>query len=104
MSADPLTSHTVDDLLLDDIDFDIGDAPFADKQAEPVGRDDKANPSPRKRKAVDEDPFGKGIDEEVKIIKQRKKIPKLDAERLLSEVGIPKIRTLVRSGQFTKKT
>lgn len=104
MAADPTTSRTVDDLLLEDTGFDSeDDDPFADTR--PLQRDDKPTLSPRKRKAADdEDPFGKAIDEEVKITKQRKKIPKLDAERLLSEPGIPKIRTLLRSpAQFQKK-
>jgi len=43
------------------------------------------------------------MDEEIKITKQRKKIPKLDAERLLSEPGIPKMRKLLRSGDLKKK-
>ena len=101
MAADPLTSRTVDDLLLNDVGFDTDDDPFADKPPLSTERDDKAVLSPRKRKAIDEDAFGG--DEEVKIQKQRKKIPKLDAERLLSDPGIPKIRTLLRSGQFKKK-
>lgn len=105
MAADPTTSRTIDDILLEDAGFDSEDDPFNDTRP-PLNteRDDKPTLSPRKRKAADDDdPFAKNIDEEVKITKQRKKIPKLDAERLLSEPGIPKIRTLLRSGQFQKK-
>jgi len=101
MDVDLLTNRTVDDLLLDDAVFDTDDDPFADKPPRNAERDDKPTLSPRKRKA-DEEIFGK-VDEEVKITKQRKIIPKLDAERLLSEPGIPKMRKLVRSGDFKKK-
>lgn len=103
MAADPLTSRTVGDLLFEDADFDMDEDPFADPPAKGTERDDKPTLSPRKRKADAEDIFGQNIDEEIKITKQRKKIPKLDAERLLSEPGVPKIRTLMRSGQFKKK-
>ena len=102
MAADPLTSRTVDDLLLDNVGFDSDDNLFADKPPRNTERDDKTTLSPRKRKA-DEDIFGQNLDEEIKITKQRKKIPKLDAERLLSDPGIPKIRALLRSGQLKKK-
>ena len=110
MAADPLTTTTVDDLLLQDATFDSDDDPFADKPPRNTERDDKSTLSPRKRKAEDDNPFGSSsnnIDEEIKITKQRKKIPKLDADRLLSDPGIPKLRKLVRPGagaiDFKKK-
>lgn len=105
MAADPLTTSTVDDLMLQDAAFDTDDDPFTDNPSRNAERDDKPTLSPRKRKADDENPFGDAgnIDEEVKITKQRKKIPKLDADRLLSEPGIPKVRQIVRSGGFKKK-
>lgn len=102
MAADPLTSRTVDSLMLNDDAFDFDDDPFADPQSTTTKRDDKAVLSPRKRK-LDENQFGNNLDEEVKITKQRKKIPKLDAERLLSEPGIPHVRKLMRSGQLKRK-
>lgn len=37
---------------------------------------------------------GLGIDEEIKIVKTRKPIPKLDEHRLLSDPGIPKLRRI----------
>ena len=98
MAADPITAHTVDVLLNED-EFDSDD-PFGDKPLKQVQRDDKPTLSPRKRKV--DDLFG-NLDEEVKIAKPRKKIPKLDAERLLSEPGLPKVRTLIRSGKLTEK-
>lgn len=103
MAADPLTSRTVDDLLVEGDGFDFDDDPFADKPPRNTERDDKTTLSPRKRKADDDNPFGGNDDEEIKITKQRKKIPKLDAERLLSEPGIPKMRKLLRSGDLKKK-
>ena len=103
MAADPFTTRTVDDLMLEDANLDIDDDPFADKPPRNPERDDKSILSPRKRKAEDENPFEGDMDEEIKITKQRKKIPKLDAERLLSEPGIPKMRKLLRSGNLKKK-
>lgn len=105
MAADPLTTSTVDDLLLQDAAFDTDDDPFADKPPRNAERDDKPTLSPRKRKSDDENPFGTtaNIDEEVKITKPRKKIPKLDTDRLLSEPGIPKMRKILRSGDLKKK-
>ncbi|KAF2653255.1 Swi3-domain-containing protein [Lophiostoma macrostomum CBS 122681] len=35
-----------------------------------------------------------GIDEEIKIVKQRRPIPKLDDNRLLSDAGIPRLRKI----------
>ena len=35
-----------------------------------------------------------GLDEEVKVTKQRQPIPKLDAKLLLSDKGIPKLRKI----------
>ncbi|KAK5082331.1 chromosome segregation in meiosis- protein [Lithohypha guttulata] len=102
MAADPLTRTTVDELMLEDAAFDTDDDPFADRPSRNTERDDKTTLSPRKRKA-EEDVFGGNIDEEVKITRQRKKIPKLDADRLLSEPGLPKLRTQIRSGQMKRK-
>lgn len=103
MAADPLTSRTVDDLMLEDAGFTTDDDPFADKPTRNTERDDKTTLSPRKRKREDENPFGGEVDEEVKITKQRKKIPKLDADRLLSDPGIPKMRKLFRDRDIKKK-
>lgn len=104
MAADPLTSRTVDNLLAEDIDFDFDDDPFAEpKPPQNTTRDDKSTLSPRKRKAAQDDAFGGNVDEEIKIVKQRAKIPKLDVDRLCSKPGIPQIRELVRSGKLKKK-
>jgi replication fork protection complex subunit Csm3/Swi3 len=40
------------------------------------------------------DNSGLGIDEEIKVVKKRQPIPKLDDERLLSDLGIPKLRRI----------
>lgn len=98
MAADPTTAQTVDALLNDD-EFDSDD-PFGDRSAKPLARDDKPTLSPRKRKI--DDLFG-NLDEEVKIQKPRKKVPKLDADRLLSDPGLPKVRALIRSGKLKEK-
>jgi len=109
MAADPVTSRTVNDLMAEDMnaDFDFDDDPFASpkptRPTERDQRDDKPTLSPRKRKAVDDNAFGGNINEEIKITKPRVKIPKLDADRLCSQPGIPKMRELLRSGQLKKK-
>lgn len=119
MAADVLTRQTVDDLIINDDFFDSDVDPFGDealqkgtRQTSANTRDDKSTLSPRrtlKRKApgdaldreLDNDDRAYDstkIDQEIKIKKQRVPIPKLDAERLLSERGIPKIRALTKSG------
>lgn len=40
------------------------------------------------------DDSGLGIDEEIKVVKKREPIPKLDDDRLLSDPGIPKLRRI----------
>ncbi|KIX02532.1 uncharacterized protein Z518_08473 [Rhinocladiella mackenziei CBS 650.93] len=102
MAADPLTAATVNDLF--NFDSTDDEDPFHDKSW-PNGRDDKTTLSPGKRKADDDDNLGVdlGLDEEVKLIKKRKPIAKLDEARLLSAAGIPKLRALARSGKISKK-
>jgi replication fork protection complex subunit Csm3/Swi3 len=39
---------------------------------------------------------GLGIDEEIKVVKKRQPIPKLDENRLLSAPGIPKLRRITK--------
>lgn len=39
---------------------------------------------------------GLGIDEEIKVVKKRQPIPKLDENRLLSDPGIPKLRRITK--------
>lgn len=102
MAADPLTSRTADELLEVYAAFDSDNEDLTERPPLNTERDDKAILSPRKRKAGD-DLRDEIVDEEVKITKQRRKIPKLDAERLISEAGLPKIRSLQRTGQLGKK-
>lgn len=129
MAADLLTRQTVDNLMIDDNFFDSDDDQFAgDSVKKPerpritTTRDDKATLSPRrelKRKAPgdaldrelenDSNVYARNdaFDQEVqiKVKTQRAKIPKLDADRLLSEKGIPKIRVLTKHGsaEFKRK-
>lgn len=87
MAADPLTKSTVDDLFSTEFsDFD--DDPFADNPVTTIAdsRDDKPTLSPRaalKRKNNEEgaEDFGLGLDSEVKIVKKKKPIAKLDEAR-----------------------
>ena len=103
MAADPITKNTIDELL--SYDFSDDGDPFNDKPSKK--RDDKAVLSPRgtKRSADDnkENFGGLGLDEEVKIVKKRAPNPKLDEQRLLSNAGIPKLRSLSRSGKVAKR-
>lgn len=52
---------------------------------------DSAPSEQRKAQAMDS---GLGIEEEIKIVKKRQPIPKLDEDRLLSAAGIPKLRRI----------
>ena len=84
MAADPITKSTVDQLLT--YNFSDDDDPFG-PQLQTKQRDDKATLSPRahKRRLNDDDKenFGRGLglDEEVKIVKKRKPIARLDEAR-----------------------
>ena len=84
MAADPITKNTVDQLLT--YNFSDDEDPFG-QQAPTKQRDDKATLSPRapKRRLNDDDKenFGRGLglDEEVKIVKKRKPMPRLDEAR-----------------------
>ena len=84
MPADPVTENTVSDLLNYDVSDDDDDDPFHDVAANRPSRDDKATLSPRaaKRKATaDKENDVLGLDEEVKVVKKRKPIAKLDEAR-----------------------
>jgi replication fork protection complex subunit Csm3/Swi3 len=48
---------------------------------------------PQKQRANES---GLGIDEEIKIVKKRQPVPKLDESRLLSDPGIPKLRRITK--------
>lgn len=82
MAADPITKTTVSRLLNYDMSDD--DDPFQNIEQTLQVRDDKLTPSPRavKRKADnDKENDILGLDEEVKVTKKRKPIPKLDETR-----------------------
>ncbi|KAI9736289.1 MAG: chromosome segregation in meiosis- protein [Cirrosporium novae-zelandiae] len=84
----------LDDLLDSDID-DI----FKDVDTNMNGAS-KPKPPPlattKSAAAGDAAGTGLGIDEEIKVTKQRKQIVKLDENLLLSQKGIPKLRRLAR--------
>lgn len=52
----------------------------------------ETQPSRPSKPAADDS--GLGIDEEIKVVKKRVPIPKLDDNRLLSDPGIPKLRRI----------
>jgi replication fork protection complex subunit Csm3/Swi3 len=107
MAADPITTTTVSNLLIGNPLSDIDDDPFKDIEASLAIRDYKTNLSPRaqKRKLSLSDGDGDilGLNNEVKITKARRKIPKLDDSLLLSARGLPKLRKLSRDGQISRK-
>jgi len=62
-----------------------------------VTTDENAAP-PTRRRLDGDDPLGLGlgIDEEIKVRKPRAPIVKLDEERLLSDMGIPRLRRITK--------
>jgi hypothetical protein len=59
--------------------------------------DENAAP-PTRRRLDGDDPLGLGlgIDEEIKVRKPRAPVAKLDEERLLSDMGIPRLRRITK--------
>ncbi|KAK4695410.1 replication fork protection complex subunit TIPIN/Csm3/Swi3, partial [Lecanoromycetidae sp. Uapishka_2] len=84
----PTPADDLDDLF----DYDVSD----------VFRDVDTNmDAPTRSKALSngdgkENGAGLGIDEEIKVLKKRAPIPKLDESRLLSPAGIPKLRRVAK--------
>ena len=104
MAADTTTRNTVTSLLNYDVS-DNEDDPF--REIDTTLHDPTNNYNGTKRKATGtdnkEDTDLLGLDEEVKIVKKRKPVAKLDEARLLSQPGIPKLRALARSGSIASK-
>ncbi|KAI8627102.1 Swi3-domain-containing protein [Xylariaceae sp. FL1651] len=80
--------------------YDIDDDPFADSGDEGVPKNGSADTTSKKRK----DASGLGIDEEVSVSK-KPRVPrvKLDETRLLSENGIPRLRSKAQKLKFRGK-
>lgn len=104
MAADTKTRDAVDALLNYDVS-DIDDDPF--RELDTTKHDPTNRPNSTKRKATGTDNKENGdilgLDEEVKIVKKRKPVAKLDEARLLSQPGIPKLRSLARSKSLASK-
>ncbi|RMD41429.1 hypothetical protein DV735_g3712, partial [Chaetothyriales sp. CBS 134920] len=100
MAADPVTASTVDDLL--DYNFSDLEDPFSEKPNNPKTRSPSSAAAAKRKLDEDKKNLSLGIDEEVKVVKKRQPIAKLDEARLLSERGIPRIRRLARSGKIAK--
>ncbi|RMZ81829.1 hypothetical protein DV738_g2116, partial [Chaetothyriales sp. CBS 135597] len=101
MAADPVTASTVDDLL--DYNFSDLEDPFSEKPNSKTRSPSNGAASNKRKLDEEKKHLGLGIDEEVKVVKKRQPIAKLDEARLLSERGIPRIRRLARSGKIAKK-
>ncbi|KAK7917759.1 hypothetical protein PG985_011367 [Apiospora marii] len=97
MASTKANRPTVEDDL-DNFDVDDFADPFADSGDE--NAKGKADTNPKKRK----DASGLGIEEEVNVAKKQR-VPnvKLDAPRLLSDKGIPKLRRKARELKFKGK-
>ena len=104
MAADVQTRDTVDSLLNYDVS-DNDDDPF--REIDTTIHDPDDNPNGNKRKAAGSDnkenADALGLDDEVKVVKKRKPVVKLDEARLLSQPGIPKLRALARSRSIASK-
>ncbi|KAI3327102.1 Swi3-domain-containing protein [Xylariaceae sp. AK1471] len=84
-----------------DIDnYDVDDDPFAESGDEAARKNGSTDTQSKKRKDVN----GLGIDEEVSVTK-KPRVPraKLDEARLLSDNGIPKLRSKARNLKFKGK-
>ncbi|KZF22702.1 Swi3-domain-containing protein [Xylona heveae TC161] len=78
--------------MLDNEDMDLFDY---DARMDDVFKDVDTRinvPAEQASTAKEEQNGGLGIDEEIKVAKKRKPLPKLDEPRLLSQAGIPKLR------------
>jgi replication fork protection complex subunit Csm3/Swi3 len=80
--------------------YDIDDDPFAESGDEAAQTNGPSDTQSKKRKETS----GLGIDEEVSVSK-KPRVPrvKLDEARLLSENGIPKLRSKARNLKFKGK-
>ncbi|KAI1747203.1 replication fork protection component Swi3-domain-containing protein [Xylaria castorea] len=80
--------------------YDVDDDPFADSGDDAAQKDGSADAQSKKRK----DASGLGIDEAVSVTK-KPRVPrvKLDETRLLSENGIPKLRSKAKNLKFKGK-
>ncbi|KAI5308034.1 chromosome segregation in meiosis- protein [Ascosphaera atra] len=87
-------SNAVDDLFDYDLDFEdiIRDQQGQDQANNANGRDGGAGD----RQGGGDADAGLGLDEEIKVTRKRRPIPKLDEDRLLSQAGIPKLRNKSR--------
>ena len=102
--ADTRTRDTVTSLLNYDVS-DNEDDPFRDIDTTLHEPANKANATKRKATGTDskENTDILGLDEEVKIVKKRKPVAKLDEAKLLSQPGIPKLRAIARSNSIASK-
>ncbi|KAL6718303.1 chromosome segregation in meiosis-related protein [Lecanora helva] len=78
---------------LDDLfNYDVGDA-FRD-----IDTNIDISTQPKPPNAIDANGSGAGlgIDEEIKVTKKRRPVPKLDEERLLGPAGIPRLRRITK--------
>jgi replication fork protection complex subunit Csm3/Swi3 len=81
-------------------DYDVDDDPFAESGDEAAQKNGSTVTKSKKRKEA----TGLGIDEEVSVTK-KPRVPraKLDEARLLSDNGIPKLRSKARNLKFKGK-
>jgi replication fork protection complex subunit Csm3/Swi3 len=104
MAADIKTRDTVNSLLNYDVS-DNEDDPFREIDTTIHEPDDRPNGTKRKAPGSDnkENADALGLDDEVKIVKKRKPVVKLDEARLLSQPGIPKLHAIARTCAIASK-
>ncbi|KAL2807612.1 replication fork protection component Swi3-domain-containing protein [Aspergillus granulosus] len=78
------TTGFVDDLF----DYDVG----LDGVLQEISMNASTTNAPKQTAPPDNSGVVLGLDEEVKVVKKRQPIPKLDETRLLTQAGIPKLR------------
>jgi len=83
----------LDDLF--DYDPNLDDI-FGDNASAGKGRQEATRPNQKSSNDKNAPSSGLGIDEEITIVAKRQPIAKLDESRLLSELGIPKLRKIAK--------
>jgi len=98
--ADDLYDYSANiDELFAGLDEEIDLAPHPRSNNQPSST---TNSQPRPVASQPPNTVSLGLDSEVKVAKKRAQIPKLDGERLLSQAGIPRLRSMAKSKLLPK--
>ncbi|KAL4923266.1 Chromosome segregation in meiosis protein 3 [Aspergillus undulatus] len=92
-SKAPQPTDHVDDLF----DYNVGlDDILQDINTNPINTNPSSTAAPKQSAPPDNAGVVLGLDEEVKVVKKRQPVAKLDENRLLTQAGIPKLRRSAR--------